>query len=179
MEKKRFVCSECGAEYYLQAWKAVCPSCKSEYTLTLVEEREEGRRVFTAREWASILMAGYVLYSFATPPGATLVSYLADTLQQISFLIYLAPLLVALFLYLGTDGGVILSIILGVSAVAYGVLAVMTYGAFAIVSIILAILWIVGALLFHSYMKGVRKHQERVEDARELREYSGWAGEEG
>ena len=178
LEKKRFICSECGAEYYLQAWKAVCPKCKSEYTLTFVEEREERRKILTAREWASILIIAYMVYSFLTPSGVTLFSYLSNLFPQLSLLIYLIPLLAALFLYLGTDGGIILSITLGALSIVYGIFSLPTYGILSLVTIIPPILWIIGSLLFYSYMRSIREHQEKVEDARELEEYSGWAGEE-
>jgi len=175
LEKKRFVCSSCGAEFYLQAWKAVCPSCKSAYTLEHVEEPREARRILTAREYASLLLLVYAAYSYFAPREATLLTYLADVVPV--YLAYMLPLLVSLFLFLGTDGGVFASIALGAAEILYGLLNLSRLGLFAVPSISLSALWIVGAILFYQHVRGVRRHQEEVKDVRELREYSGWAGD--
>ncbi len=176
MEKKHFICSECGAEYYLQAWKAVCPSCKSEYTLTLVEEVQETRRILTAREYAALLLAVYTFYGLAVP-NVTLVSYLANIIPQAQILIYSTPLLVALFLYLGTDGGVIAAVVLGVTSFIFDMISLPSSGVFSAISSVMALAWIVGTVIFYHYMSRKRKHHEKVEDSRELPEYTGWGGE--
>jgi len=176
LEKKHFICSECGAEYYLQAWKAVCPSCKSEYTLTLVEEVHEARKILTAREYASLLLVIYGVYGLAFP-GSTVVSYLAGVVPQAQVIIYSIPLLVALFLYLGTDGGVAAAVVLGVASLIHGLATLPSSGLSSAVSSTIAAIWIVGAVHFYRYMSRKRRHHEKIEDARELPEYTGWGKE--
>ncbi|MCS7145846.1 MAG: hypothetical protein RMJ28_04845 [Nitrososphaerota archaeon] len=52
MKKQRlFKCTNCGHEARLQAWKAECPSCRSGFTLVLVEEKES---------WTRPRLLGYV-----------------------------------------------------------------------------------------------------------------------
>ncbi|MDJ0270924.1 MAG: hydrogenase maturation nickel metallochaperone HypA [Aigarchaeota archaeon] len=177
MERHRFVCSECGAEYYLQAWKAVCPNCQSEYTLTLVETPREGRKIFTAREYGALLIIGYTLLSFFLPSTPTLINLITSLMPIPEVAIYFLFLLLALFLFLGTTGGVWAAMVIGVIGAAYGAASIPVNGLTATIPTALASLWFVGALLFHRHSQAIRAHQEKMEDARNMPEYSGWGSE--
>ncbi len=177
MERHRFVCSECGAEYYLQAWKAVCPNCQSEYTLTLVETPREGRKIFTAREYGVLLIIGYTFFSFLTPSSPTLINLMISFTLIPEVVAYILFLLLALFLFLGTTGGVWAAMVVGVAGTAYGVASIPIHGFAAIIPTALASLWFLGALLFHKHSQAIRAHQEKMEDARNMPEYSGWGSE--
>ncbi len=160
---------ECGAEYWLQSWKAVCPTCKAEFTLeqkVTGEEEPRGRKALVS----ALLLAGYALYTLASPKTAGL-----STVLPFIPAIALAALtlVLALLVYLGAEPGLWTSILYGpVSVVALASnlqpLSLLQAGMGVGITVSSAL-----------YLVGLRKFKSRLsqpDDARSMPEYSGWAG---
>ncbi len=160
---------ECGAEYWLQSWKAVCPTCKAEFTLeqkVTGEEEPRGRKALVS----ALLLAGYALYTLASPKTAGL-----STVLPFIPAIALAALtlVLALLVYLGAEPGLWASILYGpVSVVALASnlqpLSLLQAGMGVGITVSSAL-----------YLVGLRKFKSRLsqpDDARSMPEYSGWAG---
>jgi DNA-directed RNA polymerase subunit RPC12/RpoP len=62
-----FKCLNCGHEVRLQAWKAVCPSCESGFTLVPVASEEKKRRHSIIGYVAPILLTIYLVLTLASP----------------------------------------------------------------------------------------------------------------
>lgn len=169
MEKHRFVCSNCGAEYWLQAWKAVCPKCMQEFTLEL-RELKYSSGVVKSNKISAAFMAGYAVYGLLTPGQGTLFDHLGFVPSPLlAGLILLAALLV----YSGSEPITYAAAVVGFSA-AFLHLLQPTFTGFA--GIILGLGSALTALTYLRHMRQHRKHIDKEADARTMPEYSGWAG---
>ncbi|MEM4302605.1 MAG: hypothetical protein QXQ70_01770 [Candidatus Caldarchaeum sp.] len=169
MKRHRFVCSECGAEYWLQAWKAVCPSCQAEFTL---EQRPEERSKQHARGnmFTLLAMSGYVLFSLLAPGGISVYSIVPwapiPVLQALT-------LVLALLSYAGSEPALWLSAVFGASAVLFHVF---NPSAFSIIGIAVGATVVIASVSFIQNVRRLRRHDSTEADARTMPEYSGWAG---
>ncbi len=170
MERHCFICSSCGAEFWLQAWKSICPSCKSEYTLVRREVKQPTKWVLNSHFIAAFTIAIYVLYSIVFPQSFSLYLYLQPSppiiLQALTFVL-------AVFVFSGSLPALVASVAFGTALVIlhlprmvvgdiFGALA----GAFIVVS----------SLTYIRYLHAVKKHISKDVDAKSMPEYSGWAG---
>jgi hypothetical protein len=163
------VCVECGAEYWIQSWKAVCPTCKAEFTLeqrATGDEEPRGRKALVS----ALLLAGYALYTLASPKTAGL----STVLPFIPAAVLAAlTLVLALFVYLGAEPGLWASTLYGPASLmallsSLEPLALLQAGVGVAITVSSAL-----------YLVGLRKFKSRLSqpvDARSMPEYSGWAG---
>jgi len=163
------VCVECGAEYWLQSWKAVCPRCKAEFTLEqrgTGEDEPRGRKALVS----ALLLTGYALYTLASPKTAGLNTVLpfipATALAALT-------LVLALLVYLGAEPGLWASILYGPASL---MALALDLQPLALLQAGMGVGITVSSAL---YLAGLRKFKSRLsqpDNARSMPEYSGWAG---
>ncbi len=105
--KYLFKCKECGHEFKLQAWKAICPNCEKNYSLVKIAEKPSSP-IIRPRYIVTILLLIYAGYSFFNIS-------LITTLPVIYLYLYQAFIIgAAIFALSGSLPSNILSIIMGV-----------------------------------------------------------------
>ncbi|MEM1987038.1 MAG: hypothetical protein QW362_01430 [Candidatus Caldarchaeum sp.] len=167
MEKHRFVCSSCRAEYWLQAWKAVCPNCMQEFTLEL-KDIKHSRGVVGSNKVSALALAAYVVYGLALPAHQSLLNYVQYL--PVSLTAFLM-LLLALFVYSGSEPAVWAGVLTGFAA---SLVHAQTFSPLGIFGVVMAFAWSSSALIYINHMRKLRKHTDREPDARSMPEYSGW-----
>ncbi len=172
MERHRFVCTKCGAEYVLQAWKAVCPSCKSEFTLEKVAEKEGkvGRRT---ADYTAFLLLAYLLYGILLSDHPTIFQAIAHHTPIPTPIAYALFVILALLVYVAAEPALMISSAVGVAALIIGLLGITAIGPLALIPAALGGAWAVSSTV--SWMRLRRRH-ERIGEGR-LREFSGWASD--
>lgn len=105
--KYLFKCKDCGHEFRLQAWKAICPNCEKSYSLVKIAEKPSRPRI-RPRYIVTILLLIYASYSILNTGAIT-------TLPIIYLYLYQAFIIgAAIFALSGSLPSNILSIIMGV-----------------------------------------------------------------
>lgn len=113
VEKHKFKCRECGLEIYLQAWKAVCPSCDGTYTLEKVLEAD----TLTPKIARSGIVAGISFLSYFVMvsmfmPSATVMHTLLSLLYFVPpVIIYMLLAILALSVLARSTVGISLSML--------------------------------------------------------------------
>jgi len=77
LKKYLFKCKECGQEFRLQAWRAVCPNCEKSYSLIRVVETPRVPKI-RPRMFVTLLLlvyAGYLIINLSTTPDLPLLYY--------------------------------------------------------------------------------------------------------
>ncbi|MEM4352955.1 MAG: hypothetical protein QXV68_04990, partial [Candidatus Caldarchaeum sp.] len=172
MEKHRFVCSNCGAEYWLQAWKAVCPNCMQEFTLELREVKQY-KGVVKSNKVSALALAAYAVYALALPATKSLLNYFDIVPTSLTAFLML---LMALLAYLGSEPAAWAGVLTGLAA---GLIHIQTFSPPGLVGAVLAFVWTSTALIYLNHMRRLRKHIDREPNARTMPEYSGWGGRSG
>jgi len=77
LKKYLFKCKECGQEFRLQAWRAVCPNCEKSYSLIRVVETPRVPKI-RPRIFVTLLLlvyAGYLITNLSSTPDLPLLYY--------------------------------------------------------------------------------------------------------
>lgn len=131
MKKYLFKCRECGNEFRLQAWRAVCPNCEKSYSLVRVVEPRSTLKV-RPRILVSFILLLYAGYSIIT-------SNTELTLPSMYFYLYQLFIIgVALFALSGSLPSNVLSVFLG-GLIAYSHIVALSVNYYNVVFIILGI----------------------------------------
>ncbi|MEM4449270.1 MAG: hypothetical protein QXQ33_00395 [Nitrososphaerota archaeon] len=132
MKKYLFKCRECGHEFRLQAWKAVCPNCEKSYSLVKVVEPARSLRI-RPRIFISILLLIYAAYSIITVN-------IEPSLPLTYFYLYQVFIIGgALFALSGSLPSNALSVFLG-GLIAYSHIASLSTNYYSIIFIILGVI---------------------------------------
>ncbi|MEM2095998.1 MAG: hypothetical protein QXX19_07765 [Candidatus Caldarchaeum sp.] len=172
MEKHRFVCSSCGAEYWLQAWKAVCPSCMQEFTLELKEVKYY-KGVVKSNKVSALALAAYAVYGLALPATKSLLNYVDSVPASLTAFLML---LLALLVFSGSEPAVWAGVLTGFAAC---LVHAQTFDPLGFFGVVMAFAWTSTALIYVNHMRKLRKHIDREPNARTMPEYSGWGWRSG
>jgi len=167
MKRYLFICNECGAQYWLQSWKAVCPSCKAEFTL--MEVKQEGPKKPYTNLFAGVLIASYLAYAFMVHEMKTAFTLL----YLLSPLPYVLFLLLALFVAVGNEPALWTSIIV---AAVTTVFHLFSFTFLDLIAVILNAAAASSSLHYLLFLRKLREHVSDEPDPRSMPEYSGWAG---
>ncbi|GBC69689.1 hypothetical protein HRbin01_01392 [archaeon HR01] len=172
MEKHLFICSACGARYRLQGWKAVCPSCKAEYTL---EKAVENRKVHGVglKDLLPIPILAYTVLSAALPSQPNIFRLLSDLTTIPEPVFYALFLVKALTAYLGSEIGLIAATVSGVAVAILSATGLQSSGLSSAAAMVLGASWATFSAL--TWVKIRRAHIGK--DSGELIEFSGWGGD--
>jgi hypothetical protein len=174
MERHKFVCSKCGAEYMLQAWKAVCPSCKSEFTLEKVVE-EGGKAGRRPADITAILLLAYTLYGILLPSHPTIFQAISYHTPFPATLAYALMIILALLVYVAAEPALWVSPAVGVAALIIGLLGIPVNGPLALIPAAMGGAWAVSSTM--AGLKMWRRHAHGRNREERLKEFSGWAGD--
>ncbi|MDW8084414.1 MAG: hypothetical protein RMI49_04370 [Candidatus Caldarchaeum sp.] len=164
MKRYLFVCSNCGARYRLQAWKAECPNCGAEFTLKQSDEKPLAKTT-KLQVFSGLMLLAYVPYSLFFPNLFTAVPGLPLAFFQVLLMI------VAAFSMAGSVPFLVTSLIVGAAASVFHALN-MTPESIVGLSIGMMILSM-SAVALYRVSRFSRQKLHDV-DARSMPEYSGW-----
>ncbi len=146
LKKYLFKCKECGQEFRLQAWRAICPNCEKSYSLIKVVEQPRIPKV-RPRIFVTLLLLAYAGYSII---NFSLMQDLPDIIIIIG---------AAIFALSGSFPSNVLSMILG-GWIAYNYLLRLqanNYNIFIIIlGVVIAVLGAMDELI-------IRKHQSKLD----------------
>jgi DNA-directed RNA polymerase subunit RPC12/RpoP len=131
LKKYLFKCKECGQEFRLQAWRAVCPNCEKSYTLVRVVETPRVPKI-RPRIFVTLLLvvyAGYLVVNLSSAPDLPLLYYYPLIIITIG---------AAIFALSGSFPSNMLSIVLG-AWIAYSHLSYLSSNMYYIFLIMLGI----------------------------------------
>ncbi|MEM4495042.1 MAG: hypothetical protein QXE96_04505 [Candidatus Caldarchaeum sp.] len=164
MKRYPFVCTNCGAEYMLQAWKAVCPNCGAEYTLEAKPEKPLKSSAAPQIIGAAALF-GYVVSSFFLPD---VFSVLGPGLAPFAMG---AAVLLALLMLTGSYIFIGAALTLSLATMAYHFLG---SSVDALPGLVLAAVTAAGSGIALSRIRLHGRRKAKETDARAMPEYSGW-----
>jgi len=152
LKKYLFKCKECGQEFKLQAWRAVCPNCEKSYTLVRVVETLRVPKI-KPRIFVTLLLmvyAGYLVINLSSAPDLPFLYYYPLIIVIIG---------VAIFALSGSFPSNMLSIVLG-AWIAYSHLSRLSSNSYYIFLILLGVgIAVLGAMdeLI------IRRHRSKLE----------------
>lgn len=149
----------------LQSWKAVCPSCKAEYTLVAREEKPIKKSTLP-QMLAGVSLLGYVVFGLFSPNLASITGSSFST----AFLAVMA--MVALLALAGSMLFLTTAATIGVAGLVYHLL---NPTQLSMVGFVLSLLAIIGSIVAVTRQRSHMKNRARETDARSMPEYSGWA----
>jgi|LJSS01.1.fsa_nt_gb DNA-directed RNA polymerase subunit RPC12/RpoP len=164
MKRYPFVCTNCGAEYMLQAWKAVCPNCGAEFTLEAKPEKPLKSSAAPQIIGAAALF-GYVVSSFFFPSVFSVFGQGLAPVAMGGMALLALLMLTGSYIFIGA------ALLLSLATLVYHFLWLSAEG---LPGLFLAAATAAGSGIALSRIRLHGRRKAKEMDARAMPEYSGW-----